>query len=57
MNRRERAASAGIIGLCVMLGFVLGGCISSRSNVTYGPKGPAVGAETLRNIEVGVTSK
>lgn len=57
MNRRERAASAGIMGLCMMFGFVLGGCISSRSNVTYGPKGPAVGAETLRKIEVGATSK
>jgi outer membrane protein assembly factor BamE (lipoprotein component of BamABCDE complex) len=38
-------------------GLVLSGCISGRSNVTYGPEGPAVGHETLRQIKVGQTSR
>jgi hypothetical protein len=57
MSRREPAASACVIVLCVMFGFVLSGCISGRSDVSYGPKGPVVGGETLRQIKVGVTSK
>jgi len=57
MSRREPAASAGIIVLCVAFGFVLSGCISSRSDVSYGAKGPIVGGETLRQIKAGVTSK
>ncbi len=57
MNRRERAVSTMIIGLCVALGIVLTGCISSRSDVRYGDKGPVVGSDTLRQIEVGSTSK
>lgn len=33
------------------------GCISSRSDVTYGAKGPAVPNSTLRQIKCGQTSK
>ncbi len=57
MCRREPAASACVIVLCVVLGFVLSGCVSGRSDVSYGSKGPVVGGETLRQIKVGVTSK
>lgn len=57
MCRREPAASACVIVLCVVLGFVLSGCISGRSHVSYGSKGPVVGGDTLRQIKVGVTSK
>lgn len=57
MNRQVPAASAGIIVLCAVLGLVLSGCISSRSDVRYGEKGPVVGGETLRQIRVGVTSR
>jgi outer membrane protein assembly factor BamE (lipoprotein component of BamABCDE complex) len=57
MNRRERAVSASVVILCVVSGFVLSGCISSRSDVSYGSKGPVVGSETLRQIKVGSTSK
>jgi len=35
----------------------LSGCISGRSDISYGPKGPVVGYETIRQIEVGQTSK
>lgn len=55
MSRRETAA--GTIILYVVFGVVLSGCISGRSNVRYGEKGPAVGAETLGQIEVGTTRK
>lgn len=57
MCRREPAASAGVIVLCAVLGLVLSGCISSRSDVSYGAKGPVVGGETLRQIKAGVTTK
>ncbi|MCP4592494.1 MAG: outer membrane protein assembly factor BamE [bacterium] len=57
MNARRMGASIGLVVLCVLLGVVLSGCISGRSDVSYGPKGPAVGAETLRQIKVGCTSK
>lgn len=57
MNRRERAVATMVMGLCVVFGFVLTGCISSRSDVRYGDKGPVVGSDTLRQIEVGSTSK
>ncbi len=57
MNRCRRAVATMIIGLCMAFGFVLTGCISSRSDVRYGDKGPAVGSDTLRQIEVGSTSK
>jgi hypothetical protein len=35
----------------------LTGCISGDSHVTYGPKGPPVGSDTLRQIEIGATNK
>jgi len=35
----------------------LSGCISGRSDVRYGPEGPAVGHETIRQIDIGQTSK
>lgn len=57
MCSREPAASTCVIVLCVVWGFVLSGCISGRSDVSYGAKGPVVGGETLRQIEVGITSK
>ncbi|MDI6450996.1 hypothetical protein [Anaerobaca lacustris] len=57
MAERKTMASAGTILLCAVFGFVLTGCISGRSDVRYGPKGPAVGAETLRQVRVGSTSR
>jgi hypothetical protein len=35
----------------------LAGCISSRSDVTYGPKGPPVRSSTLRQLKCGETSR
>lgn len=57
MSKWQRTASAGVIVFCVVFGFMLSGCISGRSDVSYGPKGPVVGSETLRQIKVGSTSK
>ncbi len=57
MNRRHMAAWARLILLCMVFGFALSGCISGRSDVRYGSKGPAAGTDTLRQIQVGVTSK
>ncbi len=57
MSQRSRIASVGIVVLCVVGAFVLGGCISGRSDVTYGPKGPAASNKTLRYIRCGQTSK
>jgi hypothetical protein len=37
--------------------FVLSGCISARSDVRYGPTGPTVGHETIRQVQAGQTSK
>ena len=35
----------------------LAGCVSSHSDVTYGPMGPAVRGETLDRIKIGHTSR
>lgn len=57
MNAKKMGTSAGLVILCGALGLVLSGCISGRSDVSYGPEGPAVGHETLRQVKVGCTSK
>ena len=57
MKVRRMGASIGLVVLCVLLGAVLSGCISGRSNVSYGSKGPAVGHDTIGQVEVGKTSK
>lgn len=49
-----RAAGWVLLVAMMLTGF---GCISSRSDVTYGPKGPAVSNSTLRQIKCGQTSK
>ncbi|HSV99696.1 MAG TPA: hypothetical protein VLI39_05960 [Sedimentisphaerales bacterium] len=57
MSRMEWTKRAGgllLSGLLMLSGV---GCISSRSDVTYGPKGPAVPNSTLRQIKCGQTSK
>ncbi|MHC4521249.1 MAG: hypothetical protein ACYTAS_21855 [Planctomycetota bacterium] len=57
MNVRRMGASIGLLVLCVLSVFVVSGCISARSDVRYGPKGPAAGHETIRQIKEGQTSK
>ena len=57
MSGRRMAASASTLVLCGILGLALSGCISGRSDVSYGPKGPVVGDETLRQVKIGRTSK
>ena len=57
MSKRVRSLSSGLVVLCVAAVVVTSGCISSRSEVTYGEKGPAVGSKTLRKIKVGQTSE
>ena len=57
MGKATRVASMSLIVLCIVMAFNTIGCISSRSDVTYGPKGPAVGSSTLRKIKVGQTSE
>lgn len=57
MNAKKMGTSAGLVILCGALGLVLSGCISGRSDVSYGPEGPAVGHETIRQVKVGQTSK
>jgi len=57
MCGRRMVVSATLGVLCGVLGLALVGCISGRSDVRYGPEGPAVGHETIRQIEIGRTSK
>ncbi len=57
MNGRRMGVSIGLVVAYVLIGAFLSGCISGRSDVSYGPKGPAVGPETTRQIEIGSTSK
>ncbi len=57
MSAREIALSLRIVVLCVLMGLITSGCISSRSDVSYGSKGPAVGSGTLRRVKTGQTSK
>lgn len=57
MNKQINFASMGIVVLCLMAGVILPGCISGRSDVRYGPKGPAVTGKTLKHVRCGQTSK
>ncbi len=57
MSKAARTGTIGVTVLCVVIAWAASGCISSRSDVTYGAKGPAVGSNTLRKIKVGQTSK
>ena len=50
MKVRRMGASIGMVVLYVLLGVVVSGCISGRSNVSYGPKGPVVGQDTIRQV-------
>jgi hypothetical protein len=54
MEWTRKAGGLLLSGVIVLTGF---GCISSRSDVTYGAKGPAVPYSTLRQIKCGKTSK
>ena len=56
MKQGACAVKAALAVLCVLAALGLAGCISARSDVTYGPKGPPVGDCTLRQIECGQTS-
>lgn len=57
MSKVARIMSTSLAVLCVVTAFNASGCISSRSDVTYGPKGPAVKSSTLRKIKAGRTSE
>ena len=46
-----------LLALCAVSASVLTGCISARSDVRYGPKGPSIGHETIRQVQAGQTSK
>lgn len=55
---RQRAGMRGAAALVLaVLMMMLVGCISSHSDVTYGPKGPAIRSDTLRQIQCGETTK
>jgi outer membrane protein assembly factor BamE (lipoprotein component of BamABCDE complex) len=56
MLRKRSMVMLGTV-LLALAALALTGCISGRSDVTYGPKGPAVGRDTLRQIKVGETSR
>jgi hypothetical protein len=56
--KQKAVVMTGVIGLLLALAALgLAGCVSSHSDVTYGPTGPVVRGETLRQIKIGRTSK
>jgi hypothetical protein len=57
MRKQVCSMAAGALVLLSLGMVTLSGCIEGRSNVTYGPKGPPIGHRTLKQIEVGQTSK
>lgn len=57
MKREKSMMRTGALVLLGLAVLTVAGCISVRSDVTYGPSGPAVRRETLRQVEVGATSK
>ncbi|HNS18976.1 MAG TPA: hypothetical protein PKH24_00680 [Sedimentisphaerales bacterium] len=57
MKRSVNMTKAGLSILLILVAMVLAGCISSHSDISYGPKGPAVGNDTLRQIQCGETTK
>ena len=45
-------------GICALLASsAVVGCISGRSDIDYGSKGPAVGYKTLKQIKPNITTK
>jgi len=48
---------AGVLVLSILMMLTLVGCVSSQSDVTYGPKGPPVPSSTLRQVKCGATTK
>jgi len=57
MSDGRKVIRAGALALSMLMMLALAGCISSRSDATYGPKGPPVRSSTLREIECGQTTK
>jgi hypothetical protein len=58
-QKSNRISMAGIRAIILYLAILLivGGCISSRTDVMYGSKGPAVSSRTLKMVVIGETSK
>lgn len=57
MKHRAYMMRAGVLVLPILMMLTMVGCISSRSDVTYGPKGPPVRSGTLKQVKCGETSK
>lgn len=57
MKKRVSIVVAGAWVSLFLAALTLGGCVSGRSDVTYGPKGPPVGHSTLKQIRIDRTSK
>jgi hypothetical protein len=57
MSSSRVALTIGALGFCLAAMLTTSGCITSRADVTYGPKGPPAGHSTLRQVKVGQTSK
>ncbi len=57
MKRTANMMRAGGLVLSILASLTPAGCISSHSDVTYGPKGPAVRGSTLRQVECGRTTR
>jgi len=57
MRQGAGMRKAAVLVLSILTMLVPAGCISSHSDVTYGPKGPPVRSDTLRQIKCGETTK
>jgi outer membrane protein assembly factor BamE (lipoprotein component of BamABCDE complex) len=57
MKQRVLITKRAAVVLSALALLSLAGCISSHSDVTYGPTGPAIRGDTLRQIKVGQTTK
>jgi hypothetical protein len=56
-SNRISVARVKVIIFYLVIFLVVGGCISGRTDVTYGTNGPAVSSRTLKMVKIGETSK
>jgi hypothetical protein len=56
-SNRIGVARVKVIIFYLVIFLIVGGCISGRTDVTYGTNGPAVSSRTLKMVKIGETSK
>ena len=57
MKNRKIVTTFHLLVLHLLTLLIVGGCVSGRTDISYGSQGPAVGRETLKKVKTGETTK